>query len=188
MVGAVAVATARLPPIGGEVGKEHAMRASTGDRIILAGALVDQPTRSGQVLETGPDGGPPYLVKWEDGHTSSMFPGPGALLRVVEEARPASHEVVPVPEAGSMREWSVRITIFERGDDTRATVALLADSPEALTALGRSRRAHDDPGNTHIGDEVAVARALRHLADQLLAAAEHEIEAATGEPDVVLPR
>jgi len=164
------------------------MRARTGDQIILAGALVDQPTRAGQVLETGPDGAPPYLVKWEDGHTSSMFPGPGALLRVVEseQAHHASTEVVPVPEAGSLREWSVRITIFERGDDTRATVALLADSPEALTALGRSHRGHDDPENQHIGDEVAVARALRHLADQLLETAEHEIESSTGEPDVMV--
>ena len=162
------------------------MRASTGDRIILAGALVDQPTRSGQVLETGPDGGPPYLVKWEDGHTSSMFPGPGALLRVVEEVRHASNEVVPVPEAGSMRQWNVRVTIFERGDDTKATVALLADSPEALTARGSSHRGSDDPENQHIGDEVAVARALRHLADQLLEHVEHEIESATGESAVMV--
>ena len=48
------------------------MRARTGDRIILAGEVVDQPTRSGEVLEAGPDGGPPYLVRWEDGHTSTM--------------------------------------------------------------------------------------------------------------------
>ena len=162
------------------------MKASTGDRIILAGALVDQPTRSGEVLETGAEGGPPYLVKWEDGHTSSMFPGPGALLRVVEGEPHASGEVVPLPEAGSMRQWNVRITIFERGDDTKATVALLADSPEALTARGSSHRGHDDPENPLIGDEVAVARALRQLADQLLETAEHEIERSTGEPDVMV--
>ena len=162
------------------------MRARTGDRIILAGALVDQPTRSGEVLETAPDGGPPYLVRWEDGHTSSMFPGPGAMLRVEESAPPEPPDVLPPPEAGSMRQWDVRVTIFERGDDTRATVALLADSPDALTARGSSHRGHDDPENRHIGDEVAVARALRHLADQLIEAAEHEIEGATGERDVMV--
>jgi hypothetical protein len=32
-----------------------------------------------------------------------------------------------------------------------------------------------------IGDEVAVARALRHLADTLMATAETDIEAVTGE-------
>jgi hypothetical protein len=37
-----------------------------------------------------------------------------------------------------------------------------------------------------IGDEVAVARALRHLADQLLATAEGDIEELTGEHDVVV--
>ena len=162
------------------------MRASTGDRIILAGALVDQPTRSGRVLETGPDGEPPYLVRWEDGHTSSMFPGPGALLRVVEGADHPSTDVVPVPELGSMRQWSVRVTIFEQGDDTRATVALLADSPEALTARGTSHRGQADPDDRHIGDEVAVARALRRLADQLLGVAERDIEGATGERDVMV--
>ncbi len=59
------------------------MRAKPGDRIILAGELVDQPTRAGEVVEArGTDGGPPYVVRWEDGHTSTMFPGPGAVLRV----------------------------------------------------------------------------------------------------------
>ena len=55
----------------------------------------------------------------------------------------------------------MRITIFEKGDDTTVTVALLADSPEALTALGTSHRSSTDGGAPHIGDEVAVARALR---------------------------
>ena len=38
-----------------------------------------------------------------------------------------------------------------------------------------------------IGDEVAVARALRHLADTLLARAESDIEAATGTDAYVRP-
>lgn len=38
-----------------------------------------------------------------------------------------------------------------------------------------------------IGDEVAVARALRHLADSLLARAESDIEAATGADAYVRP-
>ena len=44
------------------------MRATPGDRIILAGELVDQPTRTGEVLEArGPDGAPPYVVRWRTG-------------------------------------------------------------------------------------------------------------------------
>jgi Rv2632c-like len=83
-----------------------------------------------------------------------------------------------------MREWTVRVTLFERGDDTTATVALLADSPEALTARASSHRSTEDSPSPHIGDEVAVARALRRLADGLLARAEEDIEHSTGEADV----
>ena len=163
------------------------MRARTGDRIILAGEVVDQPTRAGEVLQTGPEGEPPYLVRWQDGHTSSMFPGPGAVLRVVEDhGRQAGEQEVAQPRAGTMRQWDVRVTIFERGEETTATVALVADSPEALTARGSSRRAQDDPDSPLIGDEIAVARALRHLADQLLETAEREIESSTGEHDVIV--
>src|SRR6478609_7448482 len=161
------------------------MRATAGDRIILAGELVDQPTRAGEVLEArGPDGGPPYVVRWEDGHTSTMFPGPGAVLKVTESTSVQHEEVVARPELGTLREWSVRVTIFEKGDDTTATVALLADSPEALTARGTTHRSAADAGVTHIGDEVAVARALHRLADHLLEQAELDIEETTGEHDV----
>jgi len=163
------------------------MRAKPGDRIVLAGELVSQPTRSGEVLEArGAEGGPPYVVRWEDGHTSTMFPGPGAALRVSEDETAHHTDVVTRPELGTSREWTVRVTIFEKGDDTTATVALLADSPEALTAKGTSHRSSADPSDAHIGDEVAVARALRRLADHLLATAEHDIEEATGEDDVVV--
>jgi hypothetical protein len=162
------------------------MRAKPGDRIILAGEHLSEPTRSGEVLEArGADGGPPYVVRWEDGHTSTMFPGPGAALRVGDPA--AQHtDVVARPELGTTRQWTVRVTIFEKGEDTTATVALLADSPEALTARGTSHRSPVDHEDAHIGDEVAVARALRRLAEDLLATAEHDIEEATGEEDVVL--
>ncbi len=162
------------------------MRARAGDHIILAGELVDQPTRAGEVLECGPDGAPPYTVRWEDGHTSTMYPGPGAVLRVTEGGHREFSDVVERPDLGSMREWTVRVTLFERGDETTATVALLADSPEALTARGTSHRAGTDSPSPHIGDEIAVARALRRLADRLLTTAEHDIEGATGEVDVAV--
>lgn len=163
------------------------MRAAPGDRIILAGEQVDHPTRAGEVLDSSPDGGPPYTVRWDDGHTSTLFPGPGSVLRVLDApTRPPAAREEAAAAPGVLREWTVRVTIFERGDDTTATVALLADDPEALTARGTSRRGRDDPADAHIGDEVAVARALRHLADQLLASAEHEIEASTGEHDVLV--
>ena len=62
------------------------MKAHQGDHIILAASHVDEPTRAGVVLEVrGKDGGPPFLVRWADGHTGLMYPGPGSVLRVLAE-------------------------------------------------------------------------------------------------------
>ncbi|QIM22481.1 DUF1876 family protein [Phycicoccus sp. HDW14] len=160
------------------------MRARPGDHIVLAGEQVDQPVRAGIVVSAATEDGPPYTVRWDDGRTSSIYPGPGSVLRV-DEGNPSEHEaVVARPELGTMRQWTVRVTLFEQGDDTTATVALLADAPEALTARGTSHRSAADVASPHIGDEVAVARALRRLADRLVASAESDIEGTTGEHDV----
>ena len=163
------------------------MKAQKGDRIVLAGEQVDRPTRDGEVLEVrGKDGEPPYLVRWSDGHTGLLYPGPGSVLRIghgTTGAAEAPHPAMPV------KEWQVRVSIFETGDDTTAKVVLVADSPETLTASGESHRSDEDPVGPRIGDEVAVARALRHLADELLDTATDDIESTTGEVDVfVRPR
>lgn len=180
------------------------MRAHVGDRIILAADHVDQPTRDGKIVEVrGADGGPPYLVEWSDGHTGLIFPGPGSILRIGEAeevAAPAAPVVTPSAPAapaepglttdtgaGHVREWQVRVSIFEAGDDTSANVVLLADAPEHLSARGQSHRSTDDSPVPEIGDEVAVARALRHLADKLMEAAETDIEMLTGEEAHVRP-
>ncbi len=55
------------------------MHANVGDRLVVESARVDSPRREGEVLEVrGADGGPPYVVKWSDGHEGLMFPGPDA--------------------------------------------------------------------------------------------------------------
>ncbi|EWT00768.1 hypothetical protein N865_13575 [Intrasporangium oryzae NRRL B-24470] len=187
------------------------MRAQVGDRIILAAEHIDQPTRDGEVLEVrGADGGPPFFVRWSDGHTGLIYPGPGAILKIgtAEHEAPAPPAAAPVPTGvpvtagtpatpppatthatapGHTREWNIRVTIFESGDDTSATVVLLADAPEHLSARGTSHRSAEDNAVPEIGDEVAVARALRHLADQLLHVAEQDIEDLTGEDAHVRP-
>ena len=66
-------------------------------------------------------------------------------------------------------------------------MVLLADAPEHLTDRGEARRSEDDTSVPEIGDEVAVARALRHLADKLMEAAETDIEMLTGEEAHVRP-
>ena len=53
------------------------MHAAAGDRIAIPGRHVGDAGRVGEVLETrGPDGRPPYLIRWEDGHEAVCYPGP----------------------------------------------------------------------------------------------------------------
>jgi len=55
------------------------MHANVGDTLVVEGKKVDAPRREGQVVEVhGADGGPPYLVRWSDGHEGLTFPGPDA--------------------------------------------------------------------------------------------------------------
>jgi hypothetical protein len=53
------------------------MRASVGDRIVVHGRTVETKDRTGEILEArGVDGGPPFLVRFGDGHEGLVFPGP----------------------------------------------------------------------------------------------------------------
>jgi Domain of unknown function (DUF1918) len=59
------------------------MKAQVGDRIVLAGTRVDDPVREGEVLEVKANAaGELYTVRWSDGHTGLIHPGPGAVMRV----------------------------------------------------------------------------------------------------------
>lgn len=59
---------------------EVAMRASVGDRVVIASAQVGQPPREGEVVEVrGEGGGPPWMVRWSGESEETMFfPGPDA--------------------------------------------------------------------------------------------------------------
>jgi hypothetical protein len=55
------------------------MHAHIGDQLVIFSHTLDRPERDGEILEThGPDGSPPFLVRWSDGGTSLVFPGPDA--------------------------------------------------------------------------------------------------------------
>jgi hypothetical protein len=57
------------------------MKAAAGDRIVVHSSHVDQPERTGRIVEVrSADGEPPYLVQWDDGHEGLVYPGPGAVV------------------------------------------------------------------------------------------------------------
>jgi len=57
------------------------MKANVGDRIVVRGHQVGNPNRDGVILEVhGADGGPPFVVRWSDGHEGMFFPGSDATV------------------------------------------------------------------------------------------------------------
>ncbi len=58
------------------------MHASVGDRLVVRSQHLDGPVRDGEIIEVrGPDGSPPFVVRWDDsGHESLVFPGPDAFV------------------------------------------------------------------------------------------------------------
>jgi hypothetical protein len=64
------------------------VKAKVGDKIVVKGHHIGQPDRDAIVLEVcGPDGEPPYRVRWsEDGHEGLFFPGSDAAVVHYERA------------------------------------------------------------------------------------------------------
>ena len=55
------------------------MQATVGDRLVVESNKVGSPRREGEIIEVkGPDGAPPYVVRWSDGHEGLSYPGPDA--------------------------------------------------------------------------------------------------------------
>ena len=57
------------------------MRAEVGDRLHVHGRVVGTQDKMSEIIEIrGPDGGPPYLVRHDDGREALVFPGPDASV------------------------------------------------------------------------------------------------------------
>lgn len=57
------------------------MNASIGDRLLVHGHVVGEKDRIGTIIEIqGAHGDPPYLVRFDDGHTTLVVPGPDAVI------------------------------------------------------------------------------------------------------------
>lgn len=163
----------------GRATEEAAMKASVGDRLVQASSMVDGAVRDGRVVEVRhADGSPPYVVEWADtGERTLVFPGPDVHVEHGGEGeRAAAARGTDVAST-----WRVQVTVTHEGRETLAQATLVSGA-EHVGAVGRARRDPGDEPVPLIGDEVAVARALRHLADRLTDVAEEEIVSRTGVP------
>lgn len=62
------------------------MNGRIGDRLLVHGNIVGQPDRQGEIIEVrGEDGGPPFLVRFDDGHETLVYPGPDAVIEPKEQ-------------------------------------------------------------------------------------------------------
>jgi hypothetical protein len=62
------------------------MHATPGCQLVIKGHHVGEPDRKGEIIEVrGPDGGPPYLVRWDDtGHETLLFPGSDCVIEELQ--------------------------------------------------------------------------------------------------------
>jgi Domain of unknown function (DUF1918) len=56
-------------------------RAAAGDRVEVGSRHVGEPGRKGRILEVlGDEQRPHYLVRWEDGHESVLYPSEATIV------------------------------------------------------------------------------------------------------------
>lgn len=95
----------------------------------------------------------------------------------------ASDTVGRKGERAMAHTWKVAIYLFDADDPghdtgvTKAHAVLSTSSGTTLDGYGRARPAPGDDDFPEIGEELAAARALRHLADRLLSATSDDVEA-----------
>lgn len=64
------------------------MRANTGDRLLMHGRVVGEHDRLAEIVEVlGPNGEPPYRVRFEDGREAVMSPGPDSVVQERQRKR-----------------------------------------------------------------------------------------------------
>lgn len=62
------------------------MHAQVGDKLVTHGRIVGQHDKIAEVVEVlGPEGNPPFRVRFEDGHEALLSPGPDTVVRHHEE-------------------------------------------------------------------------------------------------------
>lgn len=132
------------------------MDARVGDRIEVTTNTLGVPPRYGEVLEAGDSS---LRVHWDDGHESVFVPS--SNCRVVDAGA----------RTGPTRlTCHIDVDLVESSDECTATATLMT-TRGMVQASGRARRNPVDPVIPLVGEELAIGRAIRSLAEQLVAAA-----------------
>jgi hypothetical protein len=64
------------------------LRASVGDRVVVHGHTLGEPEHDGEILEVrGSEGAPPYLVRWDDGRVTVLYPSSDVFVEHFEHGR-----------------------------------------------------------------------------------------------------
>lgn len=76
------VARPKPPPVEAAPARRGRARARPGDRLLIRGHRLGEPSRDAEILEVlGADGSPPFRVRWSDtGREAVYFPGPDAAV------------------------------------------------------------------------------------------------------------
>jgi hypothetical protein len=161
------------------------MKASLNDRIVVVSARLGQNAREGRIVELRhEDGSPPYVVAWSDtGERALYFPGTDSHIEHLEERGADAPPETTVSTPAHVKTWGVTIHVYEQGPNTSAHVVLHAEAEPPLQERGYAHRADGDTDVPEIGDELAVARALRKLAERLEQSADEDIAAVTAVTD-----
>ena len=63
------------------------VQATVGDRLCVHGRTVGQPDHRAEIIDVrGPNGGPPYFVRYDDCHEAVVFPCLDAIVEHVVSA------------------------------------------------------------------------------------------------------
>lgn len=154
------------------------MDAHVGDRLIVHSNRVGQPAREGEIVEviSGGRGGERCRVRWPDGRESIVFPGTDAVVAGAGDRQAGSET----------RTVTVDLRVEEDREHCEAT-ATMRTSTEVFTGSGRARRNPVDPVVPMIGEELAIARSLAHLAAKLEEAANRAIASNESRPLHLIP-
>ncbi|SRR5271157_4810922 len=71
------------------------MKAQVGDWLVIKGTTTELADQRGLITDVhGPDGSPPYVVRWlNTGHEATIFPGSDALIVTAAEQQKAIRQL-----------------------------------------------------------------------------------------------